>query len=973
VESPLVDALVREVAEEPGGLPLLSTALVELWQARDGAWLRLEAHERTGGVRGAVARLAEASFGRLQGEEREAARALLLRLVGRGEGDAAVRRRVPVSEFDRTPAVESVLHTFTRDRLLTAADGTVEVSHEALIREWPRLRGWLEEDVQGREIRSHITQAAKQWDGRGRDLAELYRGTRLSITLDWAARHGRELNELEREFLAQSRQASEQEAEKQRRTNRRLRGLLLGTAVFLVVALLAGSLALIQRGHARNAQSAAEAQALRSDAERIGTLALTEPNLDRSFLLAVLGVQLEDRPETQGDLLAVLQKTPALIHILRPSQRSSAALAVSPDGRLLASADSEGVLSFYDLRTWKPSGIPVRLNEPATLNALVFSPDGRALAVGTAAKNEARLYLVDVPSRSVRRIGSWPSVPSFGPLRFIHFAFAPDGKRIAVGVATLEGPPSTFPSAGTLIVLDATSGDEVWRRRYPWREGQQEVEVAFTPQGEIVTSAIQGDTVLWNPKNGRIMRRFPIGGTLDLSPDGRLAALSQNHRDFANLRSSLAVLDLHAGTHRALDALSAGWLQSVRFTPDGRSVLGRSVQGVLGEWDVDSGSIVQTFTGQSTGGFGLSLAITPDGRTALAGAEDGSVLAWDLSGTQRLGRTFLRRPSLEGCPTIPCFVIDPQSTIMASAQSDGTVDLIDLRRFRLVGTLPAKNGKEVDALAFFPDGRTLATGGTNGRVTLWDVRSRSVVRTLLFDDPVPWVAVSPDGNLLAVQTKAPDSTSSSVQVRDLSSGEVLFEQELANGQGSMFFSPDGRRLAALGCCEPASEIRVWNARTGAEVLSPQLAGLATSIVFSPDGRLIGAGTEDGKVVLWNARTGERRGPPFRVATGSMDRVSFSPDGRLFSAISSDLTATVWDIASRQRLGNTFPIRELWIPDAHFAPNGDLVIDYGSHIAAWPMDLRAWERFACQVAGRDLTPAEWNDLLPKRPYERVCPH
>ena len=75
VESALVDALVDEVAEEPGGLPLLSTALVELWQARDSGWLRLESHERTGGVRGAVARLAEASFGRLEGEEREAARA----------------------------------------------------------------------------------------------------------------------------------------------------------------------------------------------------------------------------------------------------------------------------------------------------------------------------------------------------------------------------------------------------------------------------------------------------------------------------------------------------------------------------------------------------------------------------------------------------------------------------------------------------------------------------------------------------------------------------------------------------------------------------------------------------------------------------------------------------------------------------------------------------------------------------------
>jgi hypothetical protein len=125
-------------------------------------------------------------------------------------------------------------------------------------------------------------------------------------------------------------------------------------------------------------------------------------------------------------------------------------------------------------------------------------------------------------------------------------------------------------------------------------------------------------------------------------------------------------------------------------------------------------------------------------------------------------------------------------------------------------------------------------------------------------------------------------------------------------------------------------------------------------------------------VLWNARTGERHGAPIRVATGSIDPISFSPDGRLFAASSSDQTATVWDIASRQRLGNTFPIREIWIPVAHFAPSGDLVIDYGPFIPAWPMDLRAWERFACQVAGRDLTRAEWNDLLPNRPYERVCP-
>ena len=206
------------------------------------------------------------------------------------------------------------------------------------------------------EIRAHITQAAKQWEERDRELAELYRGTRLSITLDWAARHGRELNELEREFLSKSREASEQEAEKQRKTNRRLRGLLVGTAIFLAVALVAGSLALVQRSRARNAQAAAEAEALRSDAQRIGTLAQTEPNLDRSLLLAVAGVQLNDLPETRGDLLAVLQKTPDVFRLTRVSRNELTAIAVSPDGRLLASGDSAGEVRFNDLLTWKSSG-----------------------------------------------------------------------------------------------------------------------------------------------------------------------------------------------------------------------------------------------------------------------------------------------------------------------------------------------------------------------------------------------------------------------------------------------------------------------------------------------------------------------------------------------------------------------------------------------------------------------------------------
>ena len=121
VESALVDALVEEVAEEPGGLPLLSAALVELWQAREDGWLRLETYERTGGVRGAVARLAEASYQQLTDREREVARRMFLRLSGVEQGDVVTRRRVQTSELDvdTDPVAAVVLGRLTQDRLLT--------------------------------------------------------------------------------------------------------------------------------------------------------------------------------------------------------------------------------------------------------------------------------------------------------------------------------------------------------------------------------------------------------------------------------------------------------------------------------------------------------------------------------------------------------------------------------------------------------------------------------------------------------------------------------------------------------------------------------------------------------------------------------------------------------------------------------------------------------------------------------------
>ena len=161
--------LVEDVAGQAGGLPLLSTALLELWQRREGGRMRLGAYERTGGVQGAVARLAEQAYGTLSHDEQLVARRILLRLAGSGEDEAVVRRRVALGELevDNDEQAARCSRCWPADRLVTVGEGTAEVAHEALLREWPRLRGWLEEDVEGRRLHRRVTEAARDWESRG--------------------------------------------------------------------------------------------------------------------------------------------------------------------------------------------------------------------------------------------------------------------------------------------------------------------------------------------------------------------------------------------------------------------------------------------------------------------------------------------------------------------------------------------------------------------------------------------------------------------------------------------------------------------------------------------------------------------------------------------------------------------------------------------------------------------------------------
>ena len=490
------------------------------------------------------------------------------------------------------------------------------------------------------------------------------------------------------------------------------------------------------------------------------------------------------------------------------------------------------------------------------------------------------------------------------------------------------------------------------------------------PDGTLITSAAGGETIVWDAREGRILRRYPIGGKLAISPDGERVALALNGPDIGDPSSAVGMLNLRTGKSRTLaDNLPNELIDGLAFNREGTRIIGGGIDGTH-VWDVKTGSIVETFNAPRRR-FRHGVVLDPQGR-ALLGADDGAVSLWDPDGGRRLGRRFFWGPIDNGCFSNPCSVIDPRGELMATSQEDGTTALINLRTKRLDRTLPARDGDRADGLSFSPDGRQLATGGTAGTVTIWDPTSGAVKRRLRYADPVSWTEISPDGRLLAAQRHAAGAADSFVDVRELPSGRRLFSRRVRFGIGELQFSRDSRVLFTSGCCEQGSTVIAWDARTGAERFERHPPGQALALTLAPDSRTLLVATADGSVLTWDARTGRERGPAIKVTSAAVSQLDVSPDGRLLATGDWAGHATLWDLRTHERVGDHFPKVPGTIPAVAFEPNGRLLITELGSASEWPVDRPTLQRFACRVAGRSLSRGEWRAVLPNQPYRRVCP-
>ncbi|MDY7100727.1 MAG: BTAD domain-containing putative transcriptional regulator [Actinomycetota bacterium] len=632
VEPALAATLVADADDMPGALPLLQYALTELYEHRVEGTMTVDALRRLGGLTGVLRQRAEEIHDRVgSAGYPHASRQLFTRLVAPGDGAEDARRRALRSELRPVPV--EVIDAYGAARLLvfdrdpSTREPTVEVAHEALIREWPRLRGWLDDDRDGLRILRRLGDAAREWLTAERDPGELYRGARLVAAVEWASVHRDELSGPEAEFLDASVARREAELERERRGVRRLRTLATIAAIVAIVALIAGVVAVDQRSAARS--SAADAELRRMLAESQSAI---DEDRTLALLLALEANAIDPSLDTLGAVQRAVVGAPGGWLGDLVTGRNYLAAGFLDDETLVAAAP-DGV-EVWDLVNRTSTDIELGIDGISDLD---LGDDGRLLAVGGADGEWTVLDTGSFEQVAGGRVGAAISVVRVGPggeviglgrtdgvvrLRGIadpsldrdlrdgldgavtDLAFRADGGLVA-GAASFSHPARQWDTRTGALV-----GPELWSQPDDDDNGVGPTSVAYVDDrlhggSEVIESF---DPITFEPSGSpiRLPSNLLAGGLLERSGPSELTIAAFNEIMTIDLSSG----EVELRTFDDFNDAAGGTL-----APDGSTVAFYGARG-LSLWALDGAGLAIDATVPSTGFLNQ---ITSDGHYLTTG------------------------------------------------------------------------------------------------------------------------------------------------------------------------------------------------------------------------------------------------------------------------------------------------------------------------------------------------------------------
>lgn len=1001
-----------------GALPLLSHVLWATWSNRTGSRLTVAGYRDAGGIAQAIATTADQVHTELDDHGRDAVRRMLPRLVRVGDDhDTAqpVETSTLLGSATDVTVAQRALHRLTEARLLTLDRDTTRISHEALLRHWPRLREWLDTDRDWLRGRQQLEEDARRWTRADRDPSLLYRGNRLAAMRQRAAQAPARVTDLPPacvEFMEAA------EAQEHREIQRRRRGTAL-LAVLTVVAVIGGLVAVWQGERAAGQRDQLASSSVGQSADRVRE---TDPTLAMELALAAHGVadtaqartsllnsaltpydtqltghaaevgKLDYNPQrrllaskdTQGNIRlwqSTDRRQPGTTAVIRAKEETD--IALSPDGRLLAAGHTGRAQQLWDISdTAHPKVVAELLGG---VGALAFSPDGRRLAVVT---NEATLWDLSTPSRPQRQ-----GTVALNTVRARDASFSSDGQLLAVA---LEHPPGDGSGDFQAGILDTT--DPLRPTPVTTLPDTHALSVDFSPRGPLLAVSGTRGFDVWDLSDPA--HPAPRNMASGSSPTNTIAFSAEGNAIAAGISSSsngnyVVVLPVD-GPRYARDEIARYPMQtkinSIAFGDATTQIFSSGADSAIHHWkDSEAARIPKAEGYQSSEDW----SFTPRG----------DLLVLPAPGTESSGEFALFRRAPGQNPA-------PLSRIAAS--KDAVVRAVNDRTLLEVGSLgetwlwdvsnparPVKGGAlgivhgSLGGEDFAGAGRTVAVHSSDQLVHLWDVTDphqpvHAATVPGRAGDNDGLIEMSADGRTLYVL----DQGSGTLQLWQVDephhpekAGRITSEPRLSYLVGQIDSGPGrNRTLGILDINLNPREVELWNFNDLHKPIrgrTPKIAGNA--FVVSNNGKTMAVPTPN-TVELWDIGDVHRPAKLMSLPAADQSQITFSPDDRLLVSSAdpgpgyTDDPKTemhVWNVSDPR---NTTEVGTPTLPGElvgiDFSPDGQLLLSTNPNTSQGAVylldpDVDHLTQRLCEATTGDLAAEHWNRYFPGVPERSQC--